>query len=85
MDGAAALRFPVSSHALAPNKAVPHIDRMSAKPASTSTKTHRNDGAVLGRSAATGQFVLKPASKMGAISLRQAKTAVASVQNSKKK
>ena len=58
---------------------------MTAKMASMSAKTPRNGDAVLGRSAATGRLVLKPASKVGAISLRQAKAAVTSLQDSKKK
>lgn len=45
----------------------------------------RQPGSVLGRSAATGRYVLKPASKTGAISLRDAKTAVAHLSNGKKK
>jgi hypothetical protein len=40
--------------------------------------------AVLGRSAATGHLVLKPASKSGAVSLKDARAAVASVLNGKK-
>jgi hypothetical protein len=58
---------------------------MAAKIASTSTKVSRAAGTVLGRSAATGRFVLKPASKSGMISLEKAKAAVTDVQNSKKK
>lgn len=60
----------------------PHIVFMTAKSASTA-KSNADD-AVLGRSAATGRFVLKPASKTGAISLKQARIAVANVQNQKK-
>ncbi|MBW8859200.1 MAG: hypothetical protein JF570_05560 [Caulobacter sp.] len=58
---------------------------MTSKIASTAAKGAKNSGAVLGRSEATGRFVLRPASKTGTISLREAKTAVSNVQNSKKK
>ena len=40
---------------------------------------------VVGRSAATGRFVLKPASKRGSISIKEANTAVRSVSSEKKK
>jgi hypothetical protein len=38
---------------------------------------------VLGRSAATGRYVLAPASKSGAITLKKAKSAVTSVRQDK--
>jgi hypothetical protein len=41
-------------------------------------------GRILGRSPATGRFVLKPASKRGTISLRAAMTAVKNVGNGHK-
>ncbi|MGA9581010.1 MAG: hypothetical protein WBR13_03445 [Allosphingosinicella sp.] len=44
----------------------------------------KKDGRVLGRSAATGRFVLKPASKRGSITVREAKTAASSVATRKK-
>jgi hypothetical protein len=39
-------------------------------------KSASSAGKVLGRSAVTGRFVLKPASKPGKLSMREAKTAV---------
>jgi len=40
---------------------------------------------VIGRSTATGRFVLKPASKHGSISIKEANTAVRIVSSAKKK
>jgi hypothetical protein len=40
---------------------------------------------VLGRSAATGRFVLKPATKAGSVTQREAKTAVKSLRDGRKK
>ncbi|WP_426009311.1 hypothetical protein [Caulobacter sp. DWR2-3-1b2] len=57
---------------------------MAAKIASSSATFSKQSDTVLGRSAATGRFVLKPASKSGTISLKQAKAAVANVRNNKK-
>ena len=52
---------------------------------STSHKNGKHGSEKLGRSAATGRFVLKPASKPGSISLEQASTAVKSVNSQKNK
>ncbi len=54
-----------------------HIANM-ATTASESVKRRpsQGDAKILGRSAATGKFVLKPASKSGRLSMREAKTAV---------
>lgn len=51
---------------------------------STSTKNTASRGIVLGRSAATGQYVLKPASKNGSVSLSEARSAVSGLKNGKK-
>jgi len=45
-------------------------------PESPKGKSASGAGKVLGRSAITGRFVLKPASKPGKLSMREAKTAV---------
>jgi hypothetical protein len=47
-------------------------------------KTGKKDSKVLGRSAATGRFVLRPASKPGSISVREAQTAASNVAGKKK-
>jgi hypothetical protein len=52
---------------------------------SPARKSDKQDAKVLGRSAATGRFVLKPASKRGSISIREANTAVKTVSGSNKK
>jgi hypothetical protein len=58
---------------------------MTTLAASKTTKASSKARLVLGRSAATGQVVLRPASKQGAISLQQAKWAVAHVRAAKQK
>lgn len=52
---------------------------MSMRAHSTASKSGKSEGAVLGRSAATGRKVLKPASKTGSISTRAAAAAVRTV------
>jgi hypothetical protein len=52
---------------------------------SAARRSDRQDSKVLGRSAATGRFVLKPATKGGSISIREANTAVKTVSGSNKK
>ena len=47
------------------------------------SKAAKQPSSVLGRSAATGRYVLAPASKLGSISLKQARTAVESLRNGK--
>ena len=51
----------------------------------TARKSDRQESKVLGRSAATGRNVLKPATKGGSISIREANTAVKTVSGSNKK
>ena len=57
---------------------VHQIERMAtrAHDASTQKKGNKTKSKVLGRSAATGKFVLRPASKGGKLSMRAANTAV---------
>lgn len=52
---------------------------------SAAPKSKERDAKVLGRSAATGRFVLKPATKAGSVTQREAKTAVKSLSGSRKK
>jgi hypothetical protein len=56
---------------------------MTTLATSKKTKASAKSRLVLGRSAATGQVVLRPASKQGAVSLRMAKAAVARLMASK--
>jgi len=52
---------------------------------STNRKDTKHDTRVLGRSAATGRFILHPASSKGAtITIKEANTAVKSVSSKKK-
>ena len=57
---------------------------MTMRPHSTGAKSGKPNGSVLGRSAATGRFVLSPASKTGSISVKAASTAVRNVIARKK-
>lgn len=57
---------------------------MSTRTQTMPSKATKSSGSVLGRSEATGRFVLKPASKPGIVSLRDAKAAVSTVRGSKK-
>jgi hypothetical protein len=50
----------------------------------TLQKTDERSKAVLGRSPVTGQFVMRPASKVGTVTLRDAKIAVSKVRNDRK-
>jgi hypothetical protein len=50
-----------------------------------SSKSGKQGSAVLGRSAATGRFVMTPASKRGSISIEKAKEAAKSVTGREKK
>jgi hypothetical protein len=55
---------------------------------SSDSAAHRSDrhgSKVLGRSAATGRYVLKPVPKGGSVTLRDAKRAVAAVAADSKK
>ncbi len=58
---------------------------MATRPKSAGGKPAKQDREILGRSAATGRFVLKPASKPGTISLAQATAAVRRIQEAKNK
>ena len=58
---------------------------MTTSTQSVSTKSDKRSGEVLGRSAATGRFVLRPASKGSTITVREAKTAARGLSSSKKK
>jgi hypothetical protein len=58
---------------------------MATRPQSNSAKSGKPAGSVLGRSAATGRYVLNPASKAGSISVRDAKTAATHISSNKKK
>ena len=49
------------------------------------SKLGKHGSAVLGRSAATGRFVMTPASKRGSISVKEAKAAAKSITSTKKK
>ena len=57
---------------------------MASRTDSATTKSSKHGATVLGRSAATGRFVLAPASKTGSVTLKKAKTAVTSLRNGKK-
>ena len=57
---------------------------MATRTESATTKSSKHGATVLGRSAATGRFVLAPASKSGSVTLKKAKTAVASLRDGKK-
>jgi hypothetical protein len=66
-------------------KPVNHIGAMATRaPESVSKKSVKHGGQVLGRSAATGRFILMPASKTGSITIRDANTAVKLVLSKKK-
>ena len=60
-----------------------HIPGMATRTESSRGKSPKHGAPVLGRSAATGRFVLAPASKSGSVTLSKAKTAVTSVRNGK--
>jgi hypothetical protein len=57
---------------------------MKARIKSTSSERSKPASKVLGRSAVTGRFVMKPASKAGSISVREARAAVAHLRSGKK-
>ena len=57
---------------------------MATRTESATTKFSKHRATVLGRSAATGRFVLAPASKSGSVTLEKAKAAVASLRNGAK-
>jgi len=63
-----------------------HIGGMATNASeSTSRKDTKHDARVVGRSAATGRFILQPASSKGAtITVKEANTAVKSVSSKKK-
>jgi hypothetical protein len=62
-----------------------HIAPMATNSSdSHSRKAGKSRSQVLGRSAATGMFVLKPASKGGSISLSEARKAVRTIRSGKK-
>ena len=60
-----------------------HNSVMATTTATATTKTSKQGSTVLGRSAATGRFVLAPASKSGSVTLKKAKAAVTSLRNGK--
>ena len=66
--------------ALAIFRLTAHFSAMGTGPESTRTKI-----GTLGRSAATRRYVLRPASKAGSISVRDAKSAATQVADHKKK
>jgi hypothetical protein len=72
--------------ALARSRPRGHIGRMATRASdSVKGKDSKHDTHVLGRSAATGRYVLRPASSKGAsITIREANTAVKSVSHKKK-
>lgn len=57
---------------------------MATRSDSISHKPGKHSSAVLGRSAATGRYVMMPASKAGSVSVEKAKAAVKNVNSSKK-
>lgn len=62
-----------------------HIERMATQSSESALRPAKpRTSQVLGRSAATGGYILKPKSKTGSISLRQASAAVKSVLSKKK-
>lgn len=59
---------------------------MATRASESIGKGTKHDARVLGRSAATGRFILRPATKKGAsITIKEANTAVRSVSSKKKK
>jgi hypothetical protein len=58
---------------------------MASRSDLASSKQGKHGTSVLGRSAATGRFVMAPASKRGSISVDKAKAAAKSVAGDKKK
>ena len=70
---------------LAPIGLYTHIPVMKTRTEATSSKRSNPARKVLGRSAATGRFVMKPASKPGSISIREATAAATHLSNAKKK
>ncbi len=57
---------------------------MTTRVETVTGKSSKQGSPALGRSAATGRFVLAPASKSGQVTLKQAKIAVASLRAGKK-
>ena len=53
---------------------------MATRTESATTKSPKHGATVLGRSAATGRFVLAPASRPGLVTLKKAKAVVASLR-----
>lgn len=79
------LAIPIATTGLACVSPKRHIDDMVARSSeSTNGKEGKHDARVLGRSAATGRFILRPASKVGSITIKEANTAVKSVSHKKK-
>jgi hypothetical protein len=58
---------------------------MATRSDTIGSKAGKHGSVVLGRSAATGRFVMTPASKRGSISVKEAKAAAKSVTSTKKK
>jgi len=58
---------------------------MATRSDTASNKAGKHESTVLGRSAATGRFVMTPASKRGSISIQEAKAAAKSVTGKPKK
>ena len=69
---------------LATRRGRTRIRNMAIRTETATTKSSKHGAAVLGRSAATSRYVLAPASKSGSVTLKKAKTAVASLRNGKK-
>ncbi|MEN2789479.1 hypothetical protein ABC974_07580 [Sphingomonas oligophenolica] len=61
-----------------------HIGAMATQSESIASRSAKSAPVIMGRSAATGAFVLKPASKSGAISNKDARNAIRIVTGKKK-
>ena len=62
-----------------------HMRLMATRGDTGATKYGKRDAAVLGRSAATGRFVLRPISKRASVSVAAARSAAKRVSGQKKK
>jgi hypothetical protein len=61
-----------------------HIVAMASKSSDSPSRKTTRSAQALGRSAATGMFVLKPASKGGSVSLSDVRKAVRTIRAGKK-
>lgn len=70
---------------LAPAAHTPHIATMATKSSdSVQRKTGKSGARVLGRSAATGRYVLSPASKGASVSVKEVTAAVENLRSKQK-